>query len=369
MLKSTQRQLIETFATEVIPQARAGLFQPVLCRPPLIATTGILVSSRKTPALASAEHHPYSVNPLRWPALGLHACRYPSLALVMEGEVDLLVGVTRELAAEAGDRSLANMLYTLSLKPRNCLVMPPGVPYSDSSRAHWERTERETADSRVLWIRVLPTGVILQSCITRDGEHADTVAVLVQTAHCSGVAQVLLQSADGLPGTAEITASALLMLLLYIDQNWPLSRVVNDPGNAGLLEPLATGGITGPIERSPTVNVERVQNYIRANLLTHLTLPIIARNSYVSVPQLKRIFRSELNMTVMSFVAQCRIEEAKSMLQETDIAISDISMLCGYQHRTHFSRVFSREVGISPREFRSAQRAATSDVFLGPTRS
>ncbi|WP_244889447.1 helix-turn-helix domain-containing protein [Pedobacter antarcticus] len=46
------------------------------------------------------------------------------------------------------------------------------------------------------------------------------------------------------------------------------------------------------------------------------------------------------------------IAEAKNMLTEGDLNISEISHLLGFENTTYFSRLFKKEVGITPNQFK-----------------
>lgn len=358
---SILRELTKAFENEILPWCRAGSLIPLLSRLPLQLPGSIGVRAYKTTNPATPEYHAYALNPTRWPEIGLHACRYPTLGCILEGEADILVGVTEKVAHQPSDADYVSSVHVLSLSQKNFFMFPAGVPYSDSSRPHWEREPVEVVDSRILWMRVLPMGVVLQMCTTRNCSHSDSAAVLVQSSQLSPLTQVLMECAGDLPNNMEIVDSCLLTLLLCINGNWPLSRTLDNSGERSVKQ-----GVVLPVSvekeygNQTPLTLERACRYIQSNLLQPLSLPEIARNSYVSVSQLKRIFRSELDSSVMGYISRCRIEQAKSLLVETDILVNEIAELCGYRHRTHFTRLFTRQVGVSPHTFRRRQRSHDS---------
>lgn len=230
-------------------------------------------------------------------------------------------------------------------------MFPPGMPCSDSSKNHplWQRPEPEKAKSRTLWMRVLPMGVILQISRTQKLQQTMTPAVFLNDPRLLTLTEFLMTSAQRLPRTSEVVRACLLTLLLSIDQCWSLGHVLME-GDATLLR----AAIRNEDKKSEAAAaVERACNYIHGDLIRYsLSLPEIAHHAYISVSQLKRLFRSELNTSVMEYVTLHRLEEAKRLLAETDLPVQEISYVCGYQQRTHFSRLFLRRVGMSPREFR-----------------
>lgn len=67
---------------------------------------------------------------------------------------------------------------------------------------------------------------------------------------------------------------------------------------------------------------------------------------------LSQLINSEFNCTFYQFVTMYRIEEAKRLMKECpDMKMQDISEQCGFSSPTVFARIFSRETGLTPREW------------------
>ena len=66
-----------------------------------------------------------------------------------------------------------------------------------------------------------------------------------------------------------------------------------------------------------------------------------------------RQFKSYTGQTPLEYRAFKRIETAKSLLAGTDMSVTDISFSLGYEDPLYFSRVFKRQTGVSPREYRN----------------
>jgi AraC-like DNA-binding protein len=96
----------------------------------------------------------------------------------------------------------------------------------------------------------------------------------------------------------------------------------------------------------------RACEYIETNLSEPLSPALIAKHAYISLSQLTRLFHSEAQMPVMQWVWQRRIEMAQKLLRQTTLPVGEISRLVGFQHQSHFSQVFTRNVGVSPLAFR-----------------
>jgi AraC-like DNA-binding protein len=49
-----------------------------------------------------------------------------------------------------------------------------------------------------------------------------------------------------------------------------------------------------------------------------------------------------------AWLLQCRVDAAKSMLRDRRLPLSEVALGCGFADQSHFTRVFSRLVGVSP---------------------
>ncbi|MDR3710110.1 MAG: AraC family transcriptional regulator [Capsulimonadaceae bacterium] len=73
----------------------------------------------------------------------------------------------------------------------------------------------------------------------------------------------------------------------------------------------------------------------------------------LSLWQLKRIFLASAGVTPREYLTQVRVLHAKEMLRNTNLPISDIAWACGFEEPTYFARMFRKETGQTPRQFRS----------------
>jgi AraC-like DNA-binding protein len=67
------------------------------------------------------------------------------------------------------------------------------------------------------------------------------------------------------------------------------------------------------------------------------------------------LFKKEVGTAFLDFVTECKINEAKRLLKDTDQNISQIASALGYSHRT-FNRIFQRVLNVSPSDYRTDNR-------------
>ncbi|APH20569.1 AraC family transcriptional regulator [Clostridium botulinum] len=87
--------------------------------------------------------------------------------------------------------------------------------------------------------------------------------------------------------------------------------------------------------------------------LETLTIKYIANQLNISPGYLLVNFKSVYNISPKSYLNQLRFNEAKILLGQPNISLSEISERIGYRNVSHFSRQFKLWSGISPYEFRN----------------
>lgn len=64
------------------------------------------------------------------------------------------------------------------------------------------------------------------------------------------------------------------------------------------------------------------------------------------------LFKDRWSMSPLEYRLSLRIRKAQELLKETELPIGSVGDLCGFSDPYYFSKVFKREAGVSPRNFR-----------------
>ena len=72
-----------------------------------------------------------------------------------------------------------------------------------------------------------------------------------------------------------------------------------------------------------------------------------------SETHMRRIFRAYFGMSPCDYLAFVRVQNAKSLLENTEYSVATIAELCGYKDAFYFSKVFRKLSGCSPSQFRN----------------
>jgi AraC family transcriptional regulator len=96
----------------------------------------------------------------------------------------------------------------------------------------------------------------------------------------------------------------------------------------------------------------RVLAFIGAHFGEPITIEDMASEAALSPAHFSRLFRAALGETPYQFLMDYRIEKAKTMLAEPGRPIIDIALACGFADQPHFTRIFKRLTGKTPRDWR-----------------
>ena len=92
--------------------------------------------------------------------------------------------------------------------------------------------------------------------------------------------------------------------------------------------------------------------YIEKNYMNDISVEDIAANFNISRCQLYRIFSSFVNMSPSNYIISYRINHAAELLRTTDLPISDIARLSGFNDSANFYQQFKKIYHRGPKEFR-----------------
>jgi AraC family transcriptional regulator len=98
--------------------------------------------------------------------------------------------------------------------------------------------------------------------------------------------------------------------------------------------------------------LRRAVQFIDDNLRNELTLSEIAEAVALSPGHFAHAFRNATGVAPHRYVVERRVERAKGLLRNSDLPLTEIAELIGCGSHSHFSVLFHRVVGMTPREFR-----------------
>ena len=115
----------------------------------------------------------------------------------------------------------------------------------------------------------------------------------------------------------------------------------------------------GPVVRRPRRPLHIVTRYIEEHVEDALTLGQLAALAHLSVFSFARHFRAAIGVPPHRYVLLRRVERAKELLRETDSAIAQVALRCGFGDQSAFTTAFRRLTRQTPTGYREMHRVAS----------
>jgi YesN/AraC family two-component response regulator len=100
-------------------------------------------------------------------------------------------------------------------------------------------------------------------------------------------------------------------------------------------------------------HILEITEYINENYDQDLTLSLIAQKFNLSRYYLCKLFSRTTGFSLTEYLHNVRIKEAKLLLANSNLRISEIAERTGYNDVTYFCRVFKKLMGMSPVKYRN----------------
>ena len=145
------------------------------------------------------------------------------------------------------------------------------------------------------------------------------------------------------------------------DQPFGAEQMIALALEALLLELIRKGGASAGARPSSLLRensrndlLERVCQYLEANLEKRLTLSDICRDNLVGRSYLQKEFRDKTGGGAMEYFGRLKVRRAKELIREGQHNFTEIAALLGYNSIHYFSRHFKKVTGMTPSEYASS---------------
>lgn len=128
----------------------------------------------------------------------------------------------------------------------------------------------------------------------------------------------------------------------------------------GMLLSLKDGQLFTVDNRTQVNRLKNVLTYIRNRYDSVVTLEELAAVAGMSPRYFCRAFSQITGKTPIAYLNYYRIEAAGERLLMTDETITDIALACGFNDLSYFSKMFAKEKGVSPSQYRKREKAVWS---------
>lgn len=105
-----------------------------------------------------------------------------------------------------------------------------------------------------------------------------------------------------------------------------------------------------------TQQIRKALRYIDNHMGScELSLTEVAEHAAMSVTYFSRFFKEETGTSFVRYVTSLRMEKAKQLLAETNLTVWAVAEDVGYSTYHHFAKVFRKEAGMSPTDYRKLE--------------
>jgi AraC-like DNA-binding protein len=167
------------------------------------------------------------------------------------------------------------------------------------------------------------------------------------------------------PYFRELCAASLLDILIALVRGGELKAKVRAGEDADWLDQqyptdLPDGALTDAVAR-------RAVRYLHQHYAHPLTLRELSRVLGISERHLRTRVQQALGQSPPRYLAQYRVDRAKDLIAHREFALKDVAARTGFKSIHHFTRTFTKLVGLSPAAWRRAYHdGIRRDVNIDP---
>lgn len=112
-----------------------------------------------------------------------------------------------------------------------------------------------------------------------------------------------------------------------------------------------------PLKNDAVDTFGRILLFVRRHYMRQMTLEDIAAAHFINKNYLSQLFTQRTGKTFSQYRNELRIAEAKKLLREGSMSLTDIAASVGYENANYFFRVFSEKTKLTPQQYRNQFRA------------
>jgi RpiB/LacA/LacB family sugar-phosphate isomerase len=147
----------------------------------------------------------------------------------------------------------------------------------------------------------------------------------------------------------------VLVLAVHALDGDQAQEVVDSYLNATLAPIEVVGGL-------PPRRLQKVFSHIRENLKRDLSVTELAGVVGMSQYYFSKLFKMSTGTTPHQYVMRQRVERAQDLLREGQMPLAEVATEVGFETQSHFTSVFRRLVGATPKKYREMHQTEVQAV-------
>lgn len=98
--------------------------------------------------------------------------------------------------------------------------------------------------------------------------------------------------------------------------------------------------------------IEKAKSFLHANYQRDISLDDVSMELDISPYYFSKLFKEETGENFIEYLTSIRIQKAKELLSDSNLSIREVCNEVGYQDPNYFSRLFKKNVGVTPSEYK-----------------
>lgn len=99
--------------------------------------------------------------------------------------------------------------------------------------------------------------------------------------------------------------------------------------------------------------IDRAKEYIMTHYQKDISLDDVSREVDISPYYFSKLFKEATGDNFIEYLTNLRIDKAKDLLDNTELSMKEICVQVGYANPNYFSRIFKKNVGVTPTEYKT----------------
>ena len=100
------------------------------------------------------------------------------------------------------------------------------------------------------------------------------------------------------------------------------------------------------------VEMEEAIHYFHEHFNQNISIEKYAQGLHISTAWFIHCFKEHTGMTPMQYILSLRISNAQVLLEQANYTVTEIAAIVGYDNPLYFSRIFKKQLGVSPQQYR-----------------
>ncbi len=198
--------------------------------------------------------------------------------------------------------------------------------------------------------------VLIPSFVTHSARLTESKFVKKSWIHFAmkqGVSQYFLNYTHPVKVTLSNLSNALEIIngvIRYGDLSEPFRSLKTSSGIFELVALFFDKSI--PVLSTQLDNIDKAIAFINDNFTKQFSLDFLAEKFNCSGNHFIKKFKEKTGYTPIKYLSIKKIEEAKRLLESTDLTINEVMEKVGYEDASYFSKLFKKLVGYSPKNYR-----------------